>query len=323
MRHIHILDTSLASDNLGDEIIVSEARQYVSANFPDAYISSSSSHDGLGYYGRKLAGDADLILLLGTNALSAKYQRRGHFIWSVGRRDFKALEGKVVFVGVGASTNNRDVHPRQARLLKRLLSPNHKQSVRDETGKEILDSIGISAINTSCPTLWRYSSETPHIPTKSAPSVCFMLTQHKASENDLELVQSLRKCYKNLYFWPQQLRDLAYLRQLTDISDIKIVPPQLEAYDNLLANTDVDVVGTRLHGSIRGLLHKRRSLAIVIDNRARDIGRETGLPTHSRDELGAELVQKLNEGFSTRLSLPVNNIDLFLAQFRAGSLHNP
>jgi len=323
MRHVHLLDTSVASDNLGDEIIVSEVRKYVSAHFGDAYISSSSSHDGLGHYGRKLAEDADLVLMLGTNALSAKYQRRGHFVWSVGRRDFEALEGKVVFVGVGASTANQDVHPRQARLLKRLLSPQYKQSVRDETARGILESIGISAINTSCPTLWRYSAEMPPIPSKSAPAVCFMLTQHKASENDCKLIQSLRKCYQKLYFWPQQLRDLGYLKQLTDISDIEIVTPQLEAYDNLLASTDVDVVGTRLHGSIRGLLHKRRSLAIVIDNRARDIGRETGLPTHSRDELGDQLVQRLSEGFRTELNLPVNSIVLFLAQFVKTPINRP
>ena len=315
MRHVHLLDTSVASDNIGDEIIVREARRYVFERFRDAYISSSSSHDGLGHYGRALAADADCVLLLGTNALSAKYQGRGHFVWTVGRRDIKALEGKVVLFGVGASTVNTTVQPRQARLLQRLLSSTLKHSVRDETAITIMESIGIPAINTSCPTLWRYRTETPSIPTVRAPAVCFTLTKHKSSEHDLTLIETLRKCYEKLYFWPQQPRDLPYLAELTNLNDIEIIPPQLDAYDKLLASVDIDVVGTRLHGGIRGLLHNRRSLVVAIDNRARDIGAETGLPVQSRDRLGEELAERLIGGFQTRLTVPTDNIGLFLEQF--------
>ena len=318
MRHIHLIDTSIASDNLGDEIIVSEARKHIDSIIGDAYISSSSGHDGLGHYGRQLVADADLVLLLGTNALSAKYQRRGNFVWSVGRKDISVLEGKVVLLGVGASTTNTVVHPRQARLLRRLLSPHLKHSVRDETGKAILESVGLPVINTSCPTLWRYGSEAPDIPTGRAPSVCFTLTKHKASSEDATFVASLRECYGKLYFWPQQKRDLDYLKSITTTDDIEIVPGNLAAYDALLRSKNIDVIGTRLHGGIRGLLHGRRSLVIEIDNRARDIGAETGLPTQKRNALGPELIAKIQDGFETKLAIPTANVDAYLKQLSVG-----
>lgn len=315
MRHIHLLDTSIASDNLGDEIIVSEARAWVAETFGDAYISTSSSHDGLGYYGRQMAQGADIVLMLGTNALTGKYQRRGNFVWSVKRADIAALEGKVVLVGVGASTGKTDVIPRQRRLLTRLLSKDDVHSVRDETAYRLMSNAGLKALNTSCVTLWRYADAQPKVPQVCAPAVCFTLTMHKASRHDLTLIESLRSVYSKLYFWPQQLRDLAYLREMTNTDDIEIVPGSLAAYDHLLATTDIDVVGTRLHGGIRGLKHGRRSLVVVIDNRARDIGAEVNLPTIARDQLGAPLISRLQDAFKTDLNIPRPNVAQFSAQF--------
>ncbi|MEL6683547.1 MAG: polysaccharide pyruvyl transferase family protein, partial [Pseudomonadota bacterium] len=306
-----------ASDNVGDEIIVSEVRHFVSELFGDAYISTSSSHDGLGHYGRALVESADIVLLLGTNALTAKYQRRGHFVWEVGRRDLAALEGKVVMFGVGASKDFETVQPRQARLLKRLLSSQFTHSVRDETGRKLLEAVGINAANTSCPTLWRYRVANPQVPAGKAPAACFTLTMHKAHSADGPFIDTLRECYDRIYFWPQQLRDLAYLKSITSTDDIQIVPPNLVSYDDLLTNTDVDVVGTRLHGGIRGLRHGRRVLITTIDNRARDIGKETGLPTVARGVNSADLAKILTSDYPTELSLPTEAIAQFLDQFRA------
>ncbi len=317
MRHVHLLDTSVASDNVGDEIIVSEARHFVQELFGDAYISTSSSHDGLGHYGRQLVASADVVLLLGTNALTAKYQRRGHFVWEVGLRDLSALEQKVVMFGVGASKDFDAVQPRQARLLKRLLSPHHLHSTRDETGRTLLEAAGIRAANTSCPTLWRYRESDPQVPATKAPAACFTLTMHKAAPQDAPFIDVLRESYDTLYFWPQQLRDLGYLKSITSTDDIQIVPPNLAAYDALLRETDVDVVGTRLHGGIRGLRHGRRVLITAIDNRARDIGGETGLPTLPRTATPSDVKERLHADFKTELRLPTQAINGFLDQFRS------
>ena len=227
----------------------------------------------------------------------------------------RALEGKVVMFGVGASTDFDRVQPRQAKLLKRLLSADHHHSVRDETGRKLLEAVGIKAANTSCPTLWRYRDANPVLPKGKAPAACFTLTMHKASPHDLPFIETLRDCYEKLYFWPQQMRDLGYLESLTGTADIQIVPPNLAAYDALLAATDVDVVGTRLHGGIRGMLHGRRVLITAIDNRARDIGAETGLPTVAREVTGAALAEKLQRPWDTELHLPKDAIGQFMEQF--------
>ncbi|MEP4051270.1 MAG: polysaccharide pyruvyl transferase family protein, partial [Litorimonas sp.] len=76
------------------------------------------------------------------------------------------------------------------------------------------------------------------------------------------------------------------------------------------------VVGTRLHGGIRGLMHGRRVLVTQIDNRARDIGLETGLPTCARDMPVDALAARLGAGFATEMNLPVAEIERFLGQFR-------
>jgi hypothetical protein len=41
---------------------------------------------------------------------------------------------------------------------------------------------------------------------------------------------------------------------------------------------DVDFVGARLHGGIRALQRGRRTLTIALDNRAREIAGDTGMP---------------------------------------------
>ena len=315
MQHIHLIDTSVASDNVGDEIIVSEARAHIDTIFRDAYVSTSSGHDGLGHYSRSLVATADLVFLLGTNALSAKYQMRGNFIWNVARKDIPILAGKVILFGVGANRDFDQISWRQARLLRRLLSSSHKHAVRDQTGYRLLESCGIAAINTSCPTLWRYASNLTVLPTRPSTNVCFTLTKHKRHNSDISMIDALRRVYKTVFFWPQQPRDLDYLKEITSTDDITIVAPNLAAYDDLLGNQSMDVVGTRLHGCIRGLKHGQRVLVVAIDNRARDIGRETNLPTISREHVAEHLEQVLLADSAITLNVSAQPIRDYLSQF--------
>src|SRR5699024_6086851 len=72
MHHVHILDTAVGSANIGDEIIYESCIKFIRHTFRNSYITSSSSHDGLGVQSQAFAHDADVIFLLGTNALSTK-----------------------------------------------------------------------------------------------------------------------------------------------------------------------------------------------------------------------------------------------------------
>ncbi|SHG89861.1 Polysaccharide pyruvyl transferase family protein WcaK [Cognatiyoonia sediminum] len=315
MRHLHLIDTSIGSDNVGDEIIMSEIKSHLLPLISDAYVTTSAGHDGLGVYSRDLAGKADLVLLLGTNALRHQYRVGKKYIWYVDRKDISAIEGKVVLFGVGANRDFEKIERRQLAFLQRVLAPNFVHAVRDETGARIVEACGLKSVNTSCPTLWA----APRVkvdPAKRPGAVCFTLTKHKADPLDQQMLDQMLDLYEDVYFWPQQPRDLEYLRTLNNQGRVKVLPPNLSAYDAFLSSTEVDVVGTRLHGSIRGLHHGRRVLAIAIDNRARDIGAEVSLPTLPRSEMH-KLAERLNGDLTCELSLPKEKIDLFLDQFKS------
>jgi hypothetical protein len=54
-------------------------------------------------------------------------------------------------------------------------------------------------------------------------------------------------------------------------------------FENLLnSQIQFDYIGTRLHGGSQMPSFKKKVMIIAIDNRAKEIGRETRLPTVSR-----------------------------------------
>jgi polysaccharide pyruvyl transferase WcaK-like protein len=319
IRHVHLIDTSVASDNLGDEIIVEAVRAALLPIFRECYVTTSSGHDGLGPYGRELVAQADIAVLMGTNALAAFDQsRRRRFVWTVPPEDAALLAGKVVLCGVGANAAFDTVDPAQAAFLRQVLSPTLRHSVRDGLGLAIVKACGRDGINTSCPTLWGYLDAPPQVPEGPQRAVCFTLTRHRPDPIDALMVAILKEIYAEVHFWPQQPRDLSYLEEIAGgLDGIHVLAPSLAAYDALLASGPMDVVGTRLHGGIRGLRHGRRVLIVAIDNRATEIGRETGLSVIARADVPQALKARLQTDWPTRLHLPKPEVAAFLGQFRA------
>jgi polysaccharide pyruvyl transferase WcaK-like protein len=313
----HLLQTAIASDNVGDEIIVEDCLLELQDVLKGAYVSTSSSHDGLGPSGRELAAEADVVLMLGTNALRDRTVAPWkHYMWKLSRRDVAALEDKVVLMGVGANRAFKGVSAGQKRLLSRILSSRHVHSVRDESARKIIAECGRDVVNTSCPTLWKWRSASPGCPTGKAENACFTLTKHKPDPvADTALVRTLKANYGTVWFWPQQPRDLGYLDSLGETGGIEVIAPNLAAYDEILAGNDVDVIGTRLHGTIRALKHGRRHVVIAIDRRSTEIGAHTGLSVMRRDKVATELEGRVNSEFETRLDLDSGAIDRFLGQF--------
>lgn len=312
-RHVHLIDTAVASDNAGDEIIMVEVRRQIMPLVGDAVVTTSAGHDGLGRFGRDAVARADVVLLCGTNALSARFRLGGRFMWHVGLADLRALKGKVVLVGVGANRDFTAIDRRQVWLLRWLLSERHVHAVRDGTALRLLQAIGRQGVNTACPTLW--SIDGAAIPQARAARVTITLTRHRADPSDARMLDTLLGLYDEVAFWPQQPRDLDYLRSLPGAERVRVLAPNLPAYDAHLAAAETDVVGTRLHGTIRGLHHRRRSLTVVVDNRARDIGHETGLPVIARPDMSG-LRDRLSARWPTALHLPRAEITRFCNQFR-------
>ena len=130
----------------------------------------------------------------------------------------------------------------------------------------------------------------------------FTLTGYQAdAENDKLMVDILRNNYNELFFWPQTPTDLDYLRNLGDF-DVKIVRPNLCAYDKILKNNDIDYVGNRLHGGIRALQDGCRSLIIAIDYRAVNMSKQYGLPIIERENIRSELDKFINSSFDTKIT---------------------
>lgn len=311
-RHILVLDTSCASDNIGDEIIYRSTRKFVDAYFPNAYISTASSHDGLGSFSRRAAQTADIVFLIGTNALSADYHLNRDFIWNIKSEDVHCLENKVVLFGTGANKNFGGLDSNQIELLRILLSDQYTHSTRDDLGAQIVEASGRRALNTSCPTLW----DLPKAEKRETPKkVCFTLTKHKQNPLDKKFIEMLAESYEEIFFWPQQPRDLDYLEELHLRDVVYVVPPNLRSYDDLLTREAIDVVGTRLHGTIRALQHRQRGIVISIDNRAHEISRATGLTSVARERVESDLPEILKMHNWSLPKLDRKSIDTFLGQF--------
>ena len=73
-------------------------------------------------------------------------------------------------------------------------------------------------------------------------------------------------------------------------------------------------VGTRLHGGIYALRHKKRAIIISIDERAQSISADTGLITIEKNDLG-RLPALINSEFETKLRIPFDEIARWKAQF--------
>jgi hypothetical protein len=145
------------------------------------------------------------------------------------------------------------------------------------TGRE-LQRVGVANVTvTGCPTTWSLSDEhCASVPTAWSRNVVTTLNYGCADlDRDRAFVRLLRQRFDGVALWPQAKADLEYARVVAP--DLPRLPPTLAAFDEVL-RSGWDYVGARLHGGIRALQHGRRTLIVVVDNRAREMGRDWSLP---------------------------------------------
>ena len=167
-----------------------------------------------------------------------------------------------------------------------------------------------NVVNTSCPTLWSLNQE--HCVTinqkKSRDVVTTLTFYNKDRSKDRYLINKLLESYRYVYVWIQGIEDLPYLKSLdVKMTNIIIVPPTLDAYDELLVNCEIDYIGTRLHAGVRALQHKVRAQIVAVDNRAIEIGKDVNLNVISRDHVES-VMDFIAHDYETKLSLPRDNI---------------
>jgi hypothetical protein len=169
--------------------------------------------------------------------------------------------------------------------------------------------------------MWPLAGARPdEFPASKAEDALLMLTDYAADPAcDRKLIDILVRKYRRVFFWPQGKYDLRDIQALG--APVTILDRSFAALNEFLATgPPVDYVGTRLHGGIHCLNHRKRSLILEVDNRAREISRDTGLLVVPRDDFGA-IERWIDHGRSFHLHLNEAAIAEWKAQFIAPKRH--
>jgi polysaccharide pyruvyl transferase WcaK-like protein len=313
---VALLDTAAGSTNLGDAIIMDAVRPEIADLFPNAMVLTIASHEPMSRRNRRFAREATWTIAGGTSLLSSRMWFRAS--WRITPIDAPALD--ITLLGAGWHQYQRAPGPYSRRLLRSVLRRDGLHSVRDEYTRRMLSSIGITnTVNTGCPTLWGLSpARCARVPRAKGKAVVATVNSHRGLDSpaaDRRLLQVLKHRYERVFVWIQTHTDYEYARSLAD--GLEFVSPNVSALDALLeSDLDLDYVGVRLHAGIRALQKGRRSIIVEIDNRAREMGADVGLPTVGRTDFG-QLERMIEDDLYLNLRLPQAQIDRWRSQFHA------
>ena len=323
LDNILLLDTSIGTDNIGDEIIMECTRKELDFLLSKSFTRNLPTHVSPFHWyqvWRKSKAiqsytNSKYKFVGGSNILIPRMLT--HYPqWNINMFNYQPLKD-CILVGVGAGRDAENGSNYYTRLLyKKLLNHTIYHSARDERSKRFMEYLGVKAINTGCVTMWMMTPDFCRtIPTKKSDTVVFTFTASSTKdERDQYIIDTLRKHYKQIYFFPQCLGDYEYMHKFDNINDIHILPASKDAYDKFLTDTDTDYVGTRLHGGIYALRHQRRAIIIAIDERARSINADTNLPCVDKNNI-KELEQKILSDFTTDIHMDFDKINQWKSQF--------
>ena len=321
-NHILLLDPSIGTNNVGDEIIMECAQKELEFLTQGRFVyrlpTHVSSFHWYQIWKNSLAvrnyAESEYKFVCGSNLLM-KDMLTHYPQWNLNLWNCKPFQGSIL-LGVGASAGDKtNLYTRK--LYDKFLSKNYFHSVRDERSKEFMEQLGFKAINTGCVTMWKLTPDfCKSIPISKASRVVFTLTAaSQPLESDQHLIDILQRNYKKVYFWVQGDKDMEYFGKFRNTGGIIIVPPTKEAYHQILCEEDIEYVGTRLHAGVYAMRHSKRAVIIVIDERAREINRSNNLICMERDAVATELEKLINSEFKTEIKMPREEINRWRAQF--------
>lgn len=322
MENILIFDTSVASENKGDDIIMECTRKELAPLLKDNFELNLPTHVSPFHWYQVFRGsnafhryaDCRYKFVGGSNILIPNLLT--HYPqWNINIFNYHANKG-CILVGVGAGAGAEQGSNWYTRYVyQHMLNRDFYHSARDERSKVYMESLGLKAINTGCVTMWILTPEhCAQIPTKKADKVVFTLTAGAADENDQVLIDKLVKNYNEIYFWPQCIGDYEYFQSLKNTDNVHVLQASKEAYDRYLTDNDTDYVGTRLHGGVYAMRHKRRAIIIAIDERARAINERNHLNCIEKADM-KQLDAMINSEIKTNIIMPFDEIKRWKAQF--------
>ena len=263
---IILLDPSVASNNLGDEIIAEAVLSNLREVFSNDRIVRVQSRE-ITKWSASLLRQADLVFFGGSNAFSSN-PVFGY------RQLAKNLFGwlnliNIIPIGVGWWQYQSSESIFTKGYYNKILSKEYILSVRDDYSRSKLAELGFAVLNTGCPTTWNLKPYNA----KNSSKVVFTLTDYSPNPSrDTAILDSIFNTYSDINFWPQGINDTLYLKTLVDddrFNEINILGPILDSFDE--AVQDASYYGTRLHAGVRALQFTRPSYIIPIDNRSMEM----------------------------------------------------
>lgn len=325
MKKIVVFDTAIGTSNLGDEIIFSAVRD----NMQEIFNLGTSmrlgthvanfSHLQMLKKGFKVqfCQDADLKFICGTNILAQRMIGKINAQWQLSRYNSSIYNG-CIMIGVGATDSGNKMDFYAKSLYKKILSKRYIHSVRDEQTKQMLESLGFQAINTGCPSLWKFTPEfCKTIPTTKGKDCILSINgykQHQDFLSDQKMIDIIRRNYNNCWIWIQTTEDEKYFNTLNNTDGIKKIY-SLDEYKRVLTQNEVDYIGSRLHGGVFALQNAVRSIIICIDHRVVGFHKLNHLPVIKKDEIETKLEDMINSEFSTDIIVDQDAISMFKRQF--------
>ena len=103
---------------------------------------------------------------------------------------------------------------------------------------------------------------------------------------------------------------MSYFQTLSNIENIRVISPSVQAYKTLLSEGNIDFVGTRLHAGIYAMQHKVRTVILSVDNRASDMAETYNLNVLWRND------PKLEEFLCGEIVTAVNIDEQAIAAFK-------
>ncbi|WP_449076758.1 polysaccharide pyruvyl transferase family protein [Ruminococcus sp.] len=322
MKKILLLDTSIGTSNIGDFIIMECVRKELAPILSENFVYNMPTHlpafNSFAVFRNSLAvqnyANADWKFAGGSNLL-VKDLKTHYPQWNIHPFDSAPLNGTIL-VGVGAGageyTNNYTT-----KLYNKVLNHEYFHSVRDERSKIYVEKeLGLKAINTGCVTMWMLTPEfCKSIPKKKADVAIITLTARpELNLNEQKMIDIVKKNYSKVYCWIQGDLDLDYYNKFKNTDGIQLIPPNKDAYEHILNTEDLDYIGTRLHGGIYAMRHKKRAIIIAIDERAKEIHKGNNLNCLSINEID-QLDELINSEIETKVSMPFDEIERWKSQF--------